>query len=115
LQEWVELDQCGVASETVPEGFGPWSQIVGHGSPAHSWYSKALLYCLRFSPTGNINTNTNRLIAGSEFELSLVIDFVQQVQRVNWNGKFFVSETKKHRGMASMTAEVGDFICIFYG
>jgi hypothetical protein len=62
------------------KAFGPWSQIVGHGSPA---YSKALLYCLRVSPTGNINTNTNRLIAGSEVELSLVINFVQQVQRVN--------------------------------
>ncbi|KAE9379705.1 hypothetical protein N431DRAFT_398153 [Stipitochalara longipes BDJ] len=115
LQEWLELGHYDSSSGTVPEDF--WRTIVAdrgpNGSEAPSWYSRAFLYCLRLSPTGNINTN--KLIAQSEAEQSLVIEFLQRVQSVIWNRKFLVSETKSYLGLAPMAAQVGDIICILCG
>jgi hypothetical protein len=112
LQEWVELSQCDGASETVPEGF--WRTLVAdrwpHGSPAPLRYSRAFLYYLRLSPTGN--TNTNRLMAESEIEPSPAVNFVQRVHSVKWNRKLLVAETRKYEGLVPVAAEVGDFSCI---
>jgi hypothetical protein len=115
LQEWLQLGRCDAASETVPEEF--WRTLVAdrapHGSPAPSWYGRAFLYCLHLSPTGNINTN--RIITESEAEPSLVIDFLQRVQSVIWNRRFLVSGTKRYMGLAPVTAEIGDLICVLHG
>jgi hypothetical protein len=87
--------------------------VTPNGSVAPSWYSRAFLYCLRLSPTGNINTN--RLIDESEAEPSLIIDFLQRVQSVIWNRKFFVSRHSGWIGLAPMASRVGDEICILDG
>jgi hypothetical protein len=115
LKEWLELGQCSIASQTVPEDF--WKTLVAdrgpEGSAAPSWYNRAFLYCLEMSPTGTINTN--RLIGESKAEHSLVNNFLRRVQSTVWNRKFLVSETKSYKGLAPMTAQVGDLICILFG
>jgi hypothetical protein len=113
LHEWLELG--GVVGEIVPEAF--WRTLVAdrspNGSVAPSWYSRAFLYCLRLSPTGNINTN--RLIDESEAEPSLIIDFLQRVQSVIWNRKFLVSEGNGWIGLGPMASQVGDEIYVLDG
>jgi hypothetical protein len=119
--EWLELGDCtstlnNTTSDSVPEAF--WRTLVAdrspNGSNAPSWYQRALLYCLvQSSPNGDINTN--KIIIQSEVEAPLIVEFLRRVQSVVWNRKFLVSESKKLIGLAPMTAQVGDIICIIYG
>ncbi|KAN0114446.1 Heterokaryon incompatibility protein (HET) domain containing protein [Hyaloscypha variabilis] len=114
--EWLELGQCDITHEKVPEAF--WRTLVAdrgpNGSFTPSWYSRAFLYCLQhISPTGDIKTN--RLIAESEAESSLFVDFLQRVQSVIWTRKFLVSKKRNYIGLAPKPAQVGDLICILFG
>jgi len=119
LYEWLELGGCvqaGELSEPVPDDF--WRTLVAdrgpNGSNAPAWYTRAFDYCLHhLTPTGDINTN--RLIAVSEGESSLVVEFLQRVQSVIWNRKFLVSKEKGWIGLAPMATQVDDIICILYG
>lgn len=116
--EWLELGKCidTDTTETVPEAF--WRTLVADRGPsgtnAPSWYHRALLYCLQQrSPNGDINTN--KIIDQSEAEAPLVVDFLRRVQSVIWNRKFLVSRSKALIGLAPMTAQPGDVICILHG
>jgi hypothetical protein len=90
---------------TLVAGRGP------KGSTLPSWYNRAFKFCLLLSTNGDINTN--RIV--DEAQSSLVIDFLQRVQSVIWNRKFFVSSNNNYIGLAPRAAQVGDFICILYG
>ena len=115
FHEWLELGGCAVATETVPEAF--WKTLVADRGPNGSivplWYKRAFLHCLSLSPTGTIDTN--KLIAAADSGSSLVVDFLQRVQGVIWNRKFFVSKDNNWIGLAPMTSEVGDSVCILFG
>ena len=117
LYEWLELGGCVTVSETVPPPENFWRTLVAdrspNGSNAPSWYTRAFLYCLHLTPTGDINTN--RLITECEAESSLVVAFLQRIQSVIWNRKFLVSKTNGWLGLAPMAAQVEDIICILYG
>jgi hypothetical protein len=114
--EWLELGKCDITHEKVPEAF--WRTLVAdrgpNGSFTPSWYSRAFRYCLQhISPTGDIKTN--KLIAESEAESSLFVDFLQRVQSVIWTRKFLVSKKRNYIGLAPKPAQVGDLICILFG
>jgi hypothetical protein len=113
LQEWLELGQCDPILDEVPEAF--WMTLVAgrgpKGSTLPSWYNRAFKFCLLLSTNGDINTN--RIV--DEAQSSLVIDFLQRVQSVIWNRKFFVFSNNNYIGLAPRAAQVGDFLCILYG
>ncbi|CZR63077.1 uncharacterized protein PAC_12974 [Phialocephala subalpina] len=126
LYEWLELGGCKLSDngDFIPEKF--WRTLVGdrgpHCSNAPSWYHRALLYCLSHG-MGNVDINTNKLIAEYEAESSLVVGFLRRVQAVIWNRKFLVCGGRTGGrgyepdwvGLAPMAAQVGDVICILYG
>ncbi|KAF8860222.1 hypothetical protein BDZ45DRAFT_649083 [Acephala macrosclerotiorum] len=118
LYEWLELGGCRLndSGDFVPEKF--WRTLVGDRGPncsnAPSWYHRALLYCLSHG-MGNVDVNTNKLIAEYEAESSLVVDFLRRVQSVIWNRKFLVCSSGDWVGLAPMAAFPGDVICILYG
>jgi hypothetical protein len=115
LQEWLELGQYDPILGEVPEAF--WTTLVAgrgpKGSTLPSWYNRAFKFCLLCSTTGDINTN--RIIDMVPPQSSLIIDFLQRVQSVIWNRKFFVSSNNNYIGLAPRVAQVGDLICILYG
>ncbi len=82
--------------------------------PPPYWYTRAFLHCLHhLTSSGDINTS--RLIAKSEAESFLVVEFLQRVQSVTWNRKFLVSKDYKWIGLAPMAAKNDDVIAVLYG
>ena len=116
--EWLdEFGHClGIDENAVPENF--WRTLVADRGPnglnAPSWYHRAFLYCL-YHLTPNRDINTTKLIDKCENESPLIVEFLQRVQSVIWNRKFFVSHDKGLIGLAPMAAQVGDIIVILYG
>jgi hypothetical protein len=85
-----------------------------NGANAPSWYCRAFIYCLQhLTPTRDINTN--KLIAETEAESSLVLNFLLRVQSVIWNRKFLVSKRNRWIGLAPMAAHAEDIICVLHG
>jgi hypothetical protein len=115
MYEWLHLGQYDHILGEVPEAF--WTTLVAgrgpKGSTLPSWYNRAFKYCLLLRDSGDINTN--RIIDMMPPESSLIIDFLQRVQSVIWNRKFFVSSNNNYIGLAPQVAQVGDLICILYG
>jgi hypothetical protein len=117
LSEWRQLGNCATMKEAkASEDF--WRTLVADrgpdGSNTPSWYTRAFLYCIALTPTGDIDTN--RLIDTCKAEeSSLVVDFLYRVQSVIWNREFLVSKNNRWIGLAPMDAKVDDVICILDG
>ncbi|PMD16537.1 hypothetical protein NA56DRAFT_312472 [Hyaloscypha hepaticicola] len=118
-REWLTLGGCNSETDSIdeiPEVF--WRTLVAdrgpNGSVTPSWYYRAFAHCLSHSnPNGDINIA--RLIAESEAGSSLITDFLNRVQSVVCDRKFFISKDHQWFGLAPDGTEIGDTISILYG
>ena len=105
----------------VPERL--WRTLVADRGPsginAHSWYRRACRECLTHRDiTGHLDTNRLKKIPETP---TTMVSFLERVQAVVWNRKFFrsVDNSKKGReplfGLVSHYAQPNDIICIIFG
>jgi hypothetical protein len=97
----------------VPEVL--WRTLVADrgadGKDPPIWYRQAFRHCLSQRTTeGDIMTNEL-----AERSPRLVIKFLQRVQAVIWNRKFFRTNKRSLFGLAPSQARYGDIICILFG
>jgi len=118
LREWLELGDCDVSEENVfiPDKF--WRTVVADrgsdGSNAPSWYQRAMLHCLMYSPTNRGDINTSRILDDQEGQSSMIGSFLRRVQRVIWNRKLFIARSGS-LGLAPSATQIGDKVCILFG
>lgn len=98
-----------------------WRTLVADRGPnginAPSWYHRACLECLNeVDQNGDLNTY---VLKENEKTASTIVSFLERVQRVVWNRKFFQSEAKRDGkplfGLAPQNAKRNDIICIIFG
>lgn len=102
-----------------------WRTLVADRGPdginAPAWYHRACRECLiHVDQNGDLNTNK---VKGVEGTPTTIVSFLDRVQRVTWNRRFFQSrsdgDVKKGRsprfGLVPPKAELGDIICIIFG
>ncbi|TVY17426.1 Heterokaryon incompatibility protein 6, OR allele [Lachnellula arida] len=99
-----------------------WRTLVAdrgsHGTNAPTWYHRACLECLQYvDPTGDLNTNEIKNLKGAP---STMVMFLERVQQVVWNRRFFLMNSKGRDGKALYglgphTAVSGDIVCILFG
>jgi hypothetical protein len=99
----------------IPEAL--WRTLVADrddkGNDPPLWYRRAFSNCLEQRTTqGDIMTNE---ITRQNDTPRFVNKFLQRVQAVIWNRKFFLAKTKSLFGLAPSQARHGDFICILFG
>jgi hypothetical protein len=109
--EW--LDMIDMDREGIQEEF--WRTLVANrgddNKAAEAWYGRSWKYCLDNSHHGDINMTALRHAGDAK----MVKPFLDRVQSVIWNRKFFVSKDSGLLGLAPLYAKAGDLICIFYG
>lgn len=112
--EW--MDMIDTKREGVQEAF--WRTLVANRSEdnkaAPTWYERSWNYCMNNSHHGDINMTALR----QSDEAKMVKPFLERVQNVIWNRKFFVTKGGDKApllGLAPLEAKAGDKICIFYG
>jgi hypothetical protein len=102
-----------------------WRTLVADRGPnginAPAWYHRACRECLtHVDQHGDLNTNKLKELEGTP---TTIVSFLDRVQRVTWNRRFFKSrsddDAKKRRsprfGLAPPKAELGDIVCIIFG
>ena len=96
-----------------------WRTLVADRGPdgrnAPSWYRRACLESLmHVSPSGDLNVPEIRRNTETP---STMADFLDRVQRVVWNRRFMVTETRKgeHFGFGPPKCDKGDLVCILFG
>lgn len=97
-----------------------WRTLVADRGPnginAPTWYRRACLECLGCADRlGDLNT---RELTNPEKFPSTMISFLERVQRVVFNRRFFKAESKTQKvlyGLSPPTAKAGDKICILFG
>jgi Heterokaryon incompatibility protein (HET) len=98
-----------------------WRTLVADRGPnginAPSWYHRACLESLKeVDSNGDLNT---RALKEDKGTASTIVSFLERVQRVVWNRKFFQSEAKGDGkplfGIAPHNAKFKDIICIIFG
>jgi hypothetical protein len=105
----------------VPDQF--WRTLVAdrgpNGTNAPSWYRRACLECLNhIDQNGDLFTNDLKSLKGTPIT---IVSFLERVQRVVWNRRFFQSTDyeKKDRkplfGLVPPEAKLEDIICIIFG
>lgn len=112
---WLEWPSEG--ETTMPDSL--WRTLVANrdpnGNDAPSWYRSACYHVISRSQDPDINTT--QMIKDPETP-SLVVKFLKRVQSVIWNRKLFLALDKNgegRRGLAPAQAQVGDFLCVFFG
>jgi hypothetical protein len=100
----------------IQEAF--WRTFVANRSEdnevAPAWYERSWNYCMNNSHHGDINMTALR----QSGDAKMVKPFLERVQSVIWNRKFFVTKVREKfslLGLAPLEAKAGDKICIFYG
>ncbi|PQE11085.1 heterokaryon incompatibility -domain-containing protein [Rutstroemia sp. NJR-2017a BVV2] len=100
-----------------------WRTMCGDRGPggvhAPNWYRAACLFCLQetLSHEGNLRTNDIKPAARTD----VVLDFIDRVQTVVWQRRFFRTSGTGRRGrkslfgLAPQSAKEGDVICILLG
>jgi hypothetical protein len=109
--------------ENVPDQL--WRTLVADRGPnginAPAWYRRVCRECLiHVDQHGDLNTNKIKEVEGTP---TTIVSFLDRVQRVTWNRRFFQSwsekDGKKGRrplfGLVPPKAEPGDIICIIFG
>ena len=100
--------------DSVPEKL--WRTLVADRSPDRSspkiWYQRACLYTLAQIPS-TANLDTSRLInLGGP---SIMIEFLERVQSVVWNRKFFTTANGRFFGLGPDGLQSGDIVAVLYG
>jgi hypothetical protein len=112
--EW--LDMIDTKRDGIEEAF--WRTLVANRSEdnkaAPTWYERSWNYCMNNSHHGDINMTALR----QSGDAKMVKPFLERVQSVIWNRKFFITKVGEEvslLGLAPLEARAGDKICIFYG
>lgn len=100
--------------DAVPEKL--WRTLVADrspdGSPPKSWYQRACLYTLaQTSSTGVVDTSALIQSGGP----SIMVEFLERVQSVVWNRKFFTTSNKTLFGLGPDGLQSGDVVAVLYG
>ncbi|TAQ90353.1 hypothetical protein B7494_g1332 [Chlorociboria aeruginascens] len=110
------LRQYSLDLSTVPEML--WRTLVAdrdpNGSSPPSWYHRACLYSLAHASTidnGDLDTSLLLRSPGSSSER----EFLERVQTVTWNRKFFTMTPKGRFGIGPAKMEEKDLVCVLYG
>jgi hypothetical protein len=116
---WLKKESNEEDREKVPEQL--WRTLVADRGPnatsAPAWYHRACLECLDWADeNGDLNTNELKKTDGVP---STIIMFLERVQRVIYNRRFFKTKGRPGRspllGLAPPNSKPGDHICIIYG
>jgi Heterokaryon incompatibility protein (HET) len=100
--------------DSIPEKL--WRTLVADrspdGSPPKSWYQRACLYALaQTDSTGVLNTPTLIKSGGP----SIMVEFLERVQSVVWNRKFFTTTNGNLFGLGPDGLQSGDVVAVLYG
>jgi hypothetical protein len=100
--------------DSVPEKL--WRTLVADrspdGSPPKIWYQRACLYTLAQTPsTANLDTSALISTGGP----SIMIEFLERVQSVVWNRKFFTTANGNFFGLGPDGLQSGDVVAVLYG
>jgi hypothetical protein len=120
-REALEMGGWSPKSKMLPEKL--WRTLVADRGPsgtnAPSWYRRACMECLEeVDPNGDLFTNDLKDLEGTS---TTQVAFLERVQRVVWNRRFFQStdDTKKDDkslfGLAPPDVRLGDVVCIIFG
>lgn len=94
-----------------------WRTLVAdrgpNGTNAPSWYRRACLECLKYVDLGgDLFTDDLKTMKGAP---KMIVSFLERVQRVVWNRRFFHSTKRSLFGLAPPDAKIGDCIYIIFG
>jgi len=111
--EMAGFDEHPGTLDTVPDKL--WRTLVAdrgpNGTLVPSWYHRACLYCLEHATSiGNGDINTTALLEASTS--SIMTEFLQGVQSVIWNRKFFDSNHGDYFDIGPSQLTKGDVVCI---
>lgn len=100
--------------DSAPEKL--WRTLVADrspdGSPPKSWYQRACLYTLaQTSSTGVLDTSALIRSGGP----SIMVEFLERVQSVVWNRKFFTTSVRNLFGLGPDGLQNGDAVAVLYG
>jgi len=99
---------------SVPEKL--WRTLVADrspdGSPPKSWYQRACLYTLAQTSSSGVLDTSALIKSGGP---SIMVEFLERVQSVVWNRKFFTTSTGKFFGLGPDGLQNGDVIAVLYG
>jgi hypothetical protein len=100
--------------DSAPEKL--WRTLVADrspdGSPPKSWYQRACLYTLaQTSSTGVLDTSALIRSGGP----SIMVEFLERVQSVVWNRKFFTTIGRNLFGLGPDGLQNGDAVAVLYG
>jgi hypothetical protein len=100
--------------ESAPEKL--WRTLVADrspdGSPPKVWYQRACLYTLaQTSSTGVLDTSALIRSGGP----SIMVEFLERVQSVVWNRKFFTTSGRNLFGLGPDGLQNGDAVAVLYG
>jgi hypothetical protein len=100
--------------DSAPEKL--WRTLVADrspdGSPPKSWYQRACLYALaQTSSTGVLDTSALIRSGGP----SIMVEFLERVQSVVWNRKFFTTSVRNLFGLGPDGLQNGDAVAVLYG
>jgi hypothetical protein len=109
--EW--LDMIDMDKAGIQEAF--WHTLVANRNEDQrappAWFRQSWQHCMSSSPHGDINI-TELIHANAS---SMVSSFLNRVQNVIWNRKFFITNDGLRLGLAPIGAREKDVVCIFYG
>jgi hypothetical protein len=100
--------------DSVPERL--WRTLVADrspdGSPPKSWYQRACLYTLAQTSSTRVLDTSALIKSGGP---SIMVEFLERVQSVVWNRKFFSTSSRNMFGLGPDGLQSGDVVAVLYG